>query len=77
MKQPALSFEQDLAVWLVNQIGSGLLDSTGNPNVVLIKTMLDLNEVPPEIQPQVLKDIITICDELRKPIDGKQNPAYH
>jgi hypothetical protein len=77
MKRPELSIDQDLAVWVIGEMGTGLFDAQGNPNVALIKTMFDLNEVPPEIQPQVLKDIITICDELRKPKDGKQDPTYH
>lgn len=78
MKKPPLSLEQELAVWIVGQMGTGLLDATGNPNVTLIEAMFRINEVPPDMQPVLFKDIVTICDEMRKLAkDGKQDTTYH
>lgn len=78
MKKPPLTFEQDLASWIISQMGSALLDAQGNPNVSVIEATFRLNEIPPDIQPILFKDIVTICDELRKQTkDGKQDTTYH
>jgi len=77
MKKPQLTLEQDIAAFIIGNMGTALLDIHGNPNVILIKTLFDLNEVPPEMQSQMMKDIMIICDEIRNAARGKQNPTHH
>jgi hypothetical protein len=71
MQQPPLTYDQDLAVYIVKQIGPSLLDAFGNPNIAVIKALFEFNEVPPELQPVLFKNILTVCDELRQAEDGQ------